>query len=64
MADRVERLTNLLALLLETRRPLTLHEIASELEGQYPDAGQARHVGNEGDACKSGGEVVDHHGHG
>ena len=26
MADRVERLTNLLALLLETRRPLTLHE--------------------------------------
>ena len=33
MADRVERLTNLLALLLETRRPLTLHEIASELEG-------------------------------
>ena len=39
MADRVERLTNLLALLLETRRPLTLHEIASELGGQYPDAG-------------------------
>jgi predicted DNA-binding transcriptional regulator YafY len=33
--DRVERLTNLLALLLETPRPLTLVEIAGELEGQY-----------------------------
>ena len=49
MADRVERLTNLLALLLETRRPLTLHEIASELEGQYPDAGQARRAAFERD---------------
>ena len=47
MADRAERLTNLLALLLETRRPLTLHEIASELEGQYPDAGQARRAAFE-----------------
>jgi proteasome accessory factor B len=34
--DRVERLTNLLALLLETPRPLTLVEIAGEMEGQYP----------------------------
>jgi proteasome accessory factor B len=34
--DRVERLTNLLALLLETPRPLTQVEIAGELEGQYP----------------------------
>lgn len=49
MADRVERLTNLLALLLETRRPLTLHEIASELGGQYPDAGQARRAAFERD---------------
>ena len=49
MADRVERLTNLLALLLETRRPLTLHEIASELESQYPDAGQARRAAFERD---------------
>ena len=49
MADRVERLTNLLALLLETRRPLTLHEIASELEGQYPDVGQARRAAFERD---------------
>ena len=37
MIDRVERLTNLLALLLETSRPLTLVEIAGELRGQYPD---------------------------
>jgi proteasome accessory factor B len=36
MTDRVERLTNLLALLLETPRPLTLIEIAGEMEGQYP----------------------------
>lgn len=49
MADRVERLTNLLALLLETRRPLTLHEIASELGGQYPDSGQARRAAFERD---------------
>lgn len=34
--DRVERLTNLLALLLETSRPLTLVEIAGEMGGQYP----------------------------
>jgi predicted DNA-binding transcriptional regulator YafY len=36
--DRVERLTNLLALLLETPRPLTLIEIAGEMQGQYPTA--------------------------
>jgi proteasome accessory factor B len=36
MADALERLTNLLALLLETREPLTLDRIAHELEGQYP----------------------------
>ena len=45
--DRAERLTNLLALLLETRRPLTLHEIASELESQYPEGGQARRAAFE-----------------
>ena len=32
--DRVERLTNLLALLLETSRPLTLVEIAGEMGDQ------------------------------
>ncbi len=36
MADPLERLTNLLALLLETRQPLTLQQIKSELAGQYP----------------------------
>ncbi|HEY4331535.1 MAG TPA: WYL domain-containing protein [Ilumatobacteraceae bacterium] len=36
MAEALERLTNLLALLLETRRPLTLQQIAAELRGLYP----------------------------
>ena len=36
MADPLERLTNLLALLLETRQPLTLQQISTELGGQYP----------------------------
>lgn len=47
--DRVERLTNLLALLLETREPLTLVQIAGELVGQYPDAPQARRAAFERD---------------
>lgn len=42
MADRVERLTNLLALLLETHRPLSLVEIAGELGGAYPEGLVAR----------------------
>ena len=36
MADALERITNLVALLLETRAPLTLESIANELAGQYP----------------------------
>ena len=36
MADALERVTNLLALLLESRRPLTLTQIAAELGEQYP----------------------------
>jgi proteasome accessory factor B len=35
MADRLERLTNLVAVLLETRRPLTLDEIVERVPG-YP----------------------------
>src|ERR1051325_7087492 len=35
MADRLERLTNLIAVLLETRRPLTLEEIVERGPG-YP----------------------------
>ncbi len=36
MAEALERITNLLALLLESRVPLTLEQIANELHGQYP----------------------------
>lgn len=49
MADRVERLTNLLALLLETAQPLSLIEIAGELDGQYPDKEGARRTAFERD---------------
>jgi proteasome accessory factor B len=41
VVDRVERLTNLLALLLETPVPLSLTEIAGQLGG-YPDGEVAR----------------------
>jgi predicted DNA-binding transcriptional regulator YafY len=47
--DRVERLTNLLALLLETPRPLTLVEIESELRGQYVGKDATRRAGFERD---------------
>ncbi|WP_276967720.1 helix-turn-helix transcriptional regulator [Desertimonas flava] len=47
--DRVERLTNLLALLLETPRPLSLVEIAAELEGQYTSTGNALRAAFERD---------------
>ena len=36
MAEPLERLTNLLALLLETKQPLTLQQIGAELAGHYP----------------------------
>ena len=36
MAEPLERMTNLLALLLETKTPLTLQQIVGELTGQYP----------------------------
>jgi predicted DNA-binding transcriptional regulator YafY len=49
MADRVERLTNLLALLLETPQPISLIEIAGELVGQYPDSDGARRATFERD---------------
>ena len=49
MADRVERLTNLLALLLETPEPLSLVEIAGELGELYPDAQAARRAAFERD---------------
>jgi proteasome accessory factor B len=49
MADRVERLTNLLALLLETREPLSLVEIAGELRELYPEGRSARRAAFERD---------------
>lgn len=47
--DRVERLTNLLALLLETPRPLSLVEIAAALDGQYAVGESARRAAFERD---------------
>ena len=49
MVDRIERLTNLLALLLETAEPLSLVQIAGELDGQYPDNDKARRAAFERD---------------
>ena len=49
MADRTERLTNLLALLLETPTPLSLIEIAGELAGQYPEKESTRRAAFERD---------------
>jgi predicted DNA-binding transcriptional regulator YafY len=41
MVDALERITNLVALLLETRSPLTLEQIANELRGQYAEGESA-----------------------
>ena len=49
MSDPIERVTNLLALLLSTRRPLTLLEISTELVGQYPDQEGSRRTAFERD---------------
>ncbi len=49
MTDRIERLTNLLALLLETRQPLSLVQIADQLDGQYPTKPNARRATFERD---------------
>jgi len=49
VVDRVERLTNLLALLLETPQALTFVEIAGELRGQYPERQASRRAAFERD---------------
>lgn len=49
MADRVERLTNLLAVLLETKVPLSLTDISLAMTGQYPDEEKARRQAFERD---------------
>jgi predicted DNA-binding transcriptional regulator YafY len=47
--DRVERLTNLLALLLETPRALSLLEIVGEMDGQYAGNAVAQRASFERD---------------
>jgi len=42
VSDRLERLVNLTATLLDTRRPLTLEALAERLEPSYPDDKVAR----------------------
>jgi predicted DNA-binding transcriptional regulator YafY len=42
MADRLERLLNLTATLLDTRKPLTLDELAQRVEPRYPEEKAAR----------------------
>src|SRR5688572_9486683 len=42
MPDRLERLVNLTATLLDTRRPITLDEIADRIEPGYPEDKVAR----------------------
>lgn len=63
MADRVERLTNLLALLLETVEPLSLVQIAGELGDQYPAGESARRTAFERDkaALRDIGVPIDQH---
>lgn len=46
--DRVERLTNLLLVLLDARQPITLREIAESVPG-YPEGGDARRQAFERD---------------
>ena len=46
--EKLERLTNVVALLLTTRRPLTLDEIADEVGG-YPEKGESRRAAFERD---------------
>ena len=46
--EKIERLTNVVALLLTTQRPLTLDEIADEIGG-YPDKGESRRAAFERD---------------
>lgn len=49
MTDQLERATNLLALLLETNRALTMTEIVGELSGQYPSGVAAQRAAFERD---------------
>jgi proteasome accessory factor B len=59
--DPLERLTNLVALLLEARQPVTLDEIADALAGQYPAGATARRAAFERDkaALRDGGVPIE-----
>lgn len=61
MTDPLERLTNLAALLLRTRQPLTLERIAAEMTGQYPTGATARRAMFERDKreLRAAGLVID-----
>ena len=61
MPDPLERLTNLVALLLEAREPLTLEQIADALAGQYPKGDTARRGAFERDkaALRDGGVPIE-----
>src|SRR4051794_4318171 len=61
MPDPLERLTNLVALLLEARQPLTLEQIADALAGQYPAGETARRGAFERDkaALRDGGVPIE-----
>jgi len=61
VADPLERLTNLVALLLEAREPLTLEQIADALAGQYPTGDSARRGAFERDkvALRDGGVPIE-----
>ncbi|MGE0878117.1 MAG: helix-turn-helix transcriptional regulator [Acidimicrobiia bacterium] len=58
MADPLERLTNLVALLLDAREPLTLEQIANELDGAYPAEHTARRGAFERDKALLRGEGI------
>lgn len=61
MTDPLERLTNLAALLLRTRLPLTLERIMGEMAGQYPSGREARRAMFERDKreLREAGLVID-----
>lgn len=61
MTDPIERVTNLLALLLSTKRPLTLHEVMDELGSQYPSNEASRRTAFERDKAmlRSTGVPID-----
>lgn len=58
MADSLERITNLLVLLLETRVPMTMQAIVTELADQYPATDTARRAAFERDKAMLRAEGV------